>query len=212
MDPPKIVTYNVQSLLLVTVFSSLPHFTQQIKKRGTGKSLRRGNNNRQGRHHHYYYNTTHNGVSHPHSRQPRDQFLPLAMPTMLWIKTHQPWVTFVIHQSLTTTVVQIVLLSKSTLLPDEDLQCAVETSWYKISKWKSWDKRYLNPLCTLSTMINIFDDKVSIVYSLIIHVIWSNVRAPCAYIVTYQDKDWIIIILTLNLIDISRVYWSCQHV
>ena len=32
-----------------------------------------------------------------------------------------------IHQSLTTTVVQIVRLSKLTLSPDEDLQCAVES-------------------------------------------------------------------------------------
>ena len=31
-----------------------------------------------------------------------------------------------IHKSLTTTVVQKVRLSKSTLSPDEDLQCAVE--------------------------------------------------------------------------------------
>ena len=34
---------------------------------------------------------------------------------------------FMIYQSLTTTVVQIVPLSKSTLLPDEDLQYTVET-------------------------------------------------------------------------------------
>ena len=34
----------------------------------------------------------------------------------------------VIHQSLTTTVVQIVRLSESTLSPDGDLHCAVETS------------------------------------------------------------------------------------
>ena len=33
----------------------------------------------------------------------------------------QLWARFVIHQSLTTTVVQIVLLSKSTQSPDEDL-------------------------------------------------------------------------------------------
>ena len=39
----------------------------------------------------------------------------------------QPCARFVIHQSLTTTVVQIVRLSKLTLSPDEDLQCAVET-------------------------------------------------------------------------------------
>ena len=40
-----------------------------------------------------------------------------------------------IYQSLTTTVVQIVLLSESTLIsPDEDLQYAVETS-RSISRW-----------------------------------------------------------------------------
>ena len=40
-----------------------------------------------------------------------------------------------IYQSLTTTVVQIVLLSESTLIsPDEDLQYAVETS-QSISRW-----------------------------------------------------------------------------
>ena len=62
---------------------------------------------------------------------------PLTTPTMLWIETHQPWARFVIHQSLTTTVVQIVWLSKSTLSPDGDLQCAVETS-RSISLWQSW--------------------------------------------------------------------------
>ena len=74
-----------------------------------------------------------------HSGPSRDQFLLITMPTMLWIETHQPWARFVIHQLLTTMVVQIVWLSKSTLLPDEDLQCAVKTSW-SISKWQSWDK------------------------------------------------------------------------
>ena len=38
------------------------------------------------------------------------------------LETHEPWGRFVIDQSLTTTVVQIVRLSKSTLSPDEDLQ------------------------------------------------------------------------------------------
>ena len=70
-----------------------------------------------------------------HSGPSRDQFLLLTMPTMLWIETHQPWARFVIHQLLTTMVVQIVWLSKSTLLPVEDLQCAVKTSW-SISKWQ----------------------------------------------------------------------------
>ena len=62
-----------------------------------------------------------------HSGPLRDQFLPLTVPTMLWIETHQPWARFVIHQSLTTTEVHIVRLSKATLSPDEDLQCAVES-------------------------------------------------------------------------------------
>ena len=58
-----------------------------------------------------------------------------------WIETHQPWARFVIHQSLTATLVQIhvVRLSKSTLSPYEDLQCAVASR--PISKWQSWDKR-----------------------------------------------------------------------
>ena len=72
-----------------------------------------------------------------HSRPLRDHFLPLIMPTMLWIKTHQPWARFVMHQSLTTSVVQIVWLSKSTLSPE--LHSAVERS-RSISKWQSWDK------------------------------------------------------------------------
>ena len=55
-------------------------------------------------------------------------------------KPNQPWARVVIHQSLTTTVVQIVRLSKSTLPPNEDLHCAVET-WQLISKWQSWDRR-----------------------------------------------------------------------
>ena len=36
---------------------------------------------------------------------------------------------------LTTTVEQLVLLSKSTLSPDEDLQYAVETSRLRAKKW-----------------------------------------------------------------------------
>ena len=77
-----------------------------------------------------------------HSRPLRDQFLPLTIPTMttmFWIETYQPWARFVIHNQV-IKVVQIVQLSKSTLSPDEDLQCAVETS-RSISKWQSWDKR-----------------------------------------------------------------------
>ena len=50
-----------------------------------------------------------------HGGPPGDQFLPLTMPIMPWLETHQPWARFEIHQSLTTTVVQTVRLSKSTL-------------------------------------------------------------------------------------------------
>ena len=39
----------------------------------------------------------------------REQFPPLILPTVSWIETHQPWAKFVIHQSLTTTVIWIVL-------------------------------------------------------------------------------------------------------
>ena len=60
---------------------------------------------------------------------------------IIWIEIHQPWARFVIPQSLTTKVVQIIIpLSKSTLSPDEDLLYAVETS-PSTSKWQSWDKR-----------------------------------------------------------------------
>ena len=75
---------------------------------------------------------------------------PLTTPTMLWIETHQPWARFVIHQSLTTTVVQIVWLSKSTLSPDEDLQCAVETS-RSISLWQSWENDKTKPFYLILT-------------------------------------------------------------
>ena len=57
----------------------------------------------------------------------REQFPPLIMPTMLQIEVNQPCMRFMIYQSLTATVVQIVPLSKSILLPDEDLQYTVET-------------------------------------------------------------------------------------
>ena len=86
--------------------------------------------------------------NHYHSRPLRDQFPHLIIPTILWIETHQPWARFMIRQSLTTTMVQIVQLRKSTLLPDEDLQSAVETS-QSISKWQSWDKQ-LNKLVSFT--------------------------------------------------------------
>ena len=57
-----------------------------------------------------------------HNGPLRKQFPPLIMPTMPWIETQKRWARFVIHQSLTTTVVWKVLLSKSTLSPDEYLQ------------------------------------------------------------------------------------------
>ena len=68
----------------------------------------------------------------------REQFPPLIIPTILWIKTHQPWTRLVILQSQATMVVQIVLLSKLTQSPDEDVQYLVETLW-SISMWQSWD-------------------------------------------------------------------------
>ena len=55
----------------------------------------------------------------------REHFPPLIMPIIIWIETRQPSARFVLYESLTTKVVEIVLLSKSTLPPDEDVQCAV---------------------------------------------------------------------------------------
>ena len=46
----------------------------------------------------------------------RERFPPLIIPRM---ETCQPWERFVIHQSLATTVVLIVLLNDSTPSPDE---------------------------------------------------------------------------------------------
>ena len=51
------------------------------------------------------------------------------------IETHQLWARFVIHQSLTTTVVNIVRLSKSTVSLGGELQCAVEIPWS--IKWQT---------------------------------------------------------------------------
>ena len=45
------------------------------------------------------------------------------------IETHQLWARFVIHQSLTNTVVNIVRLSKLTVSLGGELQCAVEIPW-----------------------------------------------------------------------------------
>ena len=56
----------------------------------------------------------------------------------------------------------IVRLSKSTLSPDEDLQCAVETSRsnYQSNNRETNDK--LHPLYTLSAMFDIFHDNIYI--------------------------------------------------
>ena len=77
---------------------------------------------------------------------------------MLWIETHKPWARLVIHQSLTTTVVKIVRLSKSTLSPDE-LTCSVRSKRRDQNQSDNRDIHdKLNPLYTLFTMINIFHD------------------------------------------------------
>ena len=77
---------------------------------------------------------------------------------MLWIETDKPWARLVIHQSLTTTVVKIVRLSKSTLSPDE-LTCSVRSKRRDQNQSDNRDIHdKLNPLYTLSTMINIFHD------------------------------------------------------
>lgn len=47
----------------------------------------------------------------------REQFRPLTTPTMLRIETHEPWVRFVVHQSLATMLVWIVQLHKPTPSP-----------------------------------------------------------------------------------------------
>ena len=54
-------------------------------------------------------------------------------------------------------VIQIVLLSESTLLPDEDQQYVVETSW-SIPKGQSWDKRLTKPFKHVTNLNNIFHD------------------------------------------------------
>ena len=75
-------------------------------------------------------------------------------PTMLSIETQKPWARLVIHQSLTTTVVKIVRLRKSTLSPDE-LTCSVRS---KRRDQNQSDNREindkLNPLYTLFTAIH----------------------------------------------------------
>ena len=60
-------------------------------------------------------------------------------------------------RSLTTMLVQIVVLSKTTLLPDEDLQYAVEIrDQYLSDNRETNDKQ--NPLYSLTMMNIIFPD------------------------------------------------------
>ena len=82
---------------------------------------------------------------------------PHIMPTMLWIKTHQKRARFIRHQSVTTTVVEIVLLSKSTLQPDEDLQSRLKCCNQYLSDNRQTNNKW-NPLYTFCTMNNIFHD------------------------------------------------------
>ena len=54
-----------------------------------------------------YLRSDNMATNHYHNGLLREPFPPLIIPTLLWIETHQPWAGFVIHQSLTSTVVQI---------------------------------------------------------------------------------------------------------
>ena len=54
----------------------------------------------------------------------------------------------------------VVRLSKSTLSPDEDLQCGVETSRSNINGNHRETNDKLHPLCTLSAVFNIFHDNI----------------------------------------------------
>ena len=96
------------------------------------------------------------------------------MATMLWIETHQPWATFLIHKSLTTTVIQIVWLSKSTLSP---AVCSRNVAInIKVTIVRQTIK--LNPLYALSMMINIFHD---IIWYLWILLSWELIRSPLCH-------------------------------
>ena len=95
----------------------------------------------------HYYLLSCDSHLEPH----REQFPLLIIPTMLQIEVNQPWMRFMIYQSLTTTVVQIVPLSKSTLLPDEDMQYTVETL-RSICNWLSCQTNDKQTLYTRHTM------------------------------------------------------------
>ena len=73
---------------------------------------------------------------------------------MIWIETHQSWARFVMHQSLTTTVVQIVRLSESTLSPMKT--CFVRSK--RRDQYQSDNRETNDNTKPLSTMINIFHD------------------------------------------------------
>ena len=115
-----------------------------------------------------------------------EQFPPLIMATMLWIKTHQPWARIAIHQSLTTMVVEIVLLSKSTLNAWWRLAVVAEMSW-SVSVCKSWDKQSVKPFTHI-----IHDEQ---------YLSWHNNRKPLnrpiqhivaqEYIPQETEKMWV---------------------
>ena len=80
-----------------------------------------------------------------HNRPFREQFSPSHNATMLWIETHRKRARFVGHQSPTTMVVQIVLLSKSTLQPDDDLQSRLKCCNQYLSDNRQTNNKW-NPL------------------------------------------------------------------
>ena len=90
-----------------------------------------------------------------HNRPLRKQFPPLIMPTMLRIETHQKRAKFVRHQSLTTMVVQVVLLS--TLQPHEDPQSRLKCFNQYLSGNHETNNKW-NPLKIFSIMNNIIPD------------------------------------------------------
>ena len=133
-----------------------------------------------------------------HSGPLRNQSLPLIMPTMLWIETHQSWARFVIHQSLTIMVVLIVWLSKLTLSPDEDLQCVVKTSQsrnIKVTIARQMIK--LNPLYTCVLYNEWY-------YSLRYMYAWCMYNVGLC-IVSHFVFDWGL----LNFILLIFIRWQC---
>ena len=96
-------------------------------------------------------------------------------------------------------VVQIVLLSESTLSLNEDLQNAVETS-RSLSMWQSWDKRLTKPLYTLSTMNNIFHDSNS-----------NSNRIICKGYISYHGRwkwCWICLHSSSNIVGDTHAHYT----